>query len=132
MAKPLPRRRWLRVVLWLIVFGSGFVAGTGLTLIGIRKGALDAIHHPETMPKKVAQRLRRPLRLSDGQLQQIERILRDRQQALQQIRKRVQPEVETELDVINREISQVLDDRQRGTWQKLFQDLRGTWLPPPP
>jgi len=129
---PRRRRRWLRVLLWLIVFGSGFVAGTGMTLIGVRKGLLEAVHHPETMPKKVAQRLRRPLHLSDEQVGRIEQILRDRQQSLQQIRIRVQPEVEAELDVIDREISQVLDDHQRVQWQKLFQQLRSTWLPPPP
>lgn len=129
---PRRRRRWLRVLLWLIVFGSGFVAGTGMTLIGVRKGLLEAVHHPETMPKKVAQRLRRPLQLSDEQTRRVEEIIRDRQQSLQQIRIRVQPEVEAELDVIDREISQVLDDNQRAQWQKLFQQLRSTWLPPLP
>jgi len=131
---PRPRHRWLRVVLWLTVFGSGFVAGTGMTLIGVRKGMLDAIHHPETMPKKAAQRLRRPLQLSEDQVQRIEQIIRDRQQSLQQIRIRVQPEVEAELDVINREISQVLDDKQRAKWNQIFHQLRKTWLPqlPPP
>ena len=79
---PRPRRRWLRWLLWLTVFGSGFVAGTGMTLIGVRQGMLTAIHHPETMPKKAAQRLRRPLQLSDEQTQRIEQIIRARQQAL--------------------------------------------------
>jgi transposase len=103
-----------------------------VTLIGVRKGLMDAIHHPETMPKKAAQRLRRPLQLSDEQTRRIEQILRDRQQTLQQIRTRVQPEVDAELDIIDREISQVLDEAQRAKWQKLFQQLRSTWLPPPP
>ena len=128
---PRPRRRWLRWLLWLTVFGSGFVAGTGLTLIGVRQGMLDAIHHPETMPKKAAQRLRRPLQLSDEQTQRIEQIIRVRQQSLQQIRIRVQPEVDAELDAIDREITQVLNETQRVKWQKLFDQLRRTWLPQP-
>lgn len=129
-APPLrPRRRRLRWLLWLIVFGSGFVIGAGMTLIGVRRGMLEAIHHPETMPKKVAQRLRRPLQLREDQVHRIEQIVRDRQQALEQIRIRVQPEVEAELDVIDREIAQVLDESQRVKWQKLFDQLRRTWLP---
>ena len=128
---PRPRRRWLRWLLWLTVFGSGFVAGTGLTLIGVRQGMLNAIHHPETMPKNAAQRLRRPLQLSEDQVQRIEQIVRDRQQSLQQIRIRVQPEVEAELDVIDREIAQVLNETQRVKWQTLFHQLRTTWLPEP-
>ena len=127
---PRPRRR-LRWLLWLIVFGSGFVIGAGMTLIGVRQGMLEAIHHPETMPRKVAQRLRRPLQLSEDQVQRIEQIVRDRQQSLEQIRIRVQPEVEAELDVIDREIAQVLNETQRVKWQKLFDQLRRTWLPQP-
>ena len=128
---PRCRRRWLRWLLWLIVFGSGFVAGVGLTLIGVRKGLLEAIQHPETMPRKMAQRLRRPLQLNDEQMRRIERIVAERQQALQQIRIRVQPEVDAELDVIQREIAQVLDEQQRTKWEQLFRQLRSTWLPPP-
>jgi hypothetical protein len=129
---PRRRRRWLRWLLWSIVFGSGFVAGIGLTLIGVRKGMLEAVQHPETMPKKVAQRLRRPLQLSDEQMRRIEQIVAERQQALLQIRIRVQPDVDAELDVIQREIAQVLDEQQRTKWEQLFRQLRSTWLPPPP
>jgi hypothetical protein len=129
---PRPRRRWLRWLLWAIVFGSGFVAGAGLTLIGVRKGLLESIHHPETMPKKVAQRLQRPLHLSAEQMRRIEQIVAERQQVLLQIRDRVQPEVEAELDVIQREIAQVLDAEQRLQWAQLFSQLRRTWLPAMP
>ena len=134
LAAPPPRRRrrWLRWLLWAIVFGSGFVAGAGLTLIGVRKGVLESIHHPETMPKKVAERLRRPLQLSPEQMRRIEQIVAERQQVLLQIRVRVQPEVEAELDVIQREIAQVLDAKQRVKWEQLFGQLRRTWLPPMP
>jgi hypothetical protein len=129
---PRPRRRWLRWLLWLIVFGSGFVVGAGLTLIGVREGLLESIHHPETMPKRVAQRLQRPLELSPEQMRRIEQIVAERQQILLQIRVRVQPEVEAELDVIQREIAKVLDEKQRVKWEQLFQDLRRTWLPAMP
>jgi hypothetical protein len=129
---PRPRRRWLRWLLWAIVFGSGFVAGAGLTLIGVRKGLLESIHHPETMPKKVAERLRKPLQLSPEQMRRIEQIVAERQQVLLQIRVRVQPEVEAELDVIQREIAKVLDEKQRVKWEQLFDQLRRTWLPPMP
>jgi len=131
-APPRPRRRWLRWLLWTVIFGSGFVAGVGVTLIAVRRGALESIHHPETMPKKIAQRLRRPLELSDEQMRRIEQIVARRQPALLQIRVRFQPEVEAELDGIQREIAQVLDEQQRPRWEQLFDHLRRTWLPPLP
>lgn len=124
-----PRRRWLSWLLWLVVFGSGFVAGVGGTLIGVRRGLLESIHHPEAMPGKIAQRLRRPLQLSDDQQRRVEQIVAARQQVLLRIRVRVQPEVDAELDSIRREIGQVLDDQQRSKWEPLFDHLRRTWLP---
>ena len=84
------------------------------------------------MPKKVAQRLQRPLQLTPEQMRRIEQIVAERQQVLLQIRVRVQPEVEAELDVIQREIAQVLDEKQRAKWEQLFRELRRTWLPAMP
>jgi hypothetical protein len=46
-------RRWVRPLLWLLIFASGFAAGTGVTLIGVRHAALFAIHHPQEMPARV-------------------------------------------------------------------------------
>jgi len=127
-----PRRRWLRVVLWLVIFVSGLIAGSGLTLIAVREGVLRAIHHPEEMPAKVAQRLRRPLGLTDEQTEQITQILRRRQKALSGIRRHYQPEVEHQLDLLEAEIGAVLDDRQRETWRRIFESKRRTWTPPMP
>jgi hypothetical protein len=132
---PAPRRgsrRWLRPLLWLVIFASGFAVGTGVTLIGVRNAALFAIHHPQEMPARVAQRLRRPLGLSAAQVQQVEQILVDRQQALQKIRAATQPQVEAELDLAEQQIAEVLNAPQRDKWQRLFHKLRSTWIPVAP
>ena len=127
-----PRRRWIRVVLWLVIFGSGLFAGTGLTLIAVRQGALHAIHHPEEMPANLAKRLRRPLRLTDEQTEQVRQILSGRQKALEEIRGRYQPENEQQLDLIEAEIADVLDDQQREIWHRIFDNKRRIWIPPLP
>jgi uncharacterized protein YdeI (YjbR/CyaY-like superfamily) len=84
-----------------------------------------------TGPRR-AQRLRRPLGLSDAQTQQVEQILVERQQALQKIRAATQPQVEAELDLIQQQIAEVLDAKQREQWQRLFNKLRSTWIPSAP
>jgi hypothetical protein len=127
-----PRRRWLRVILWLVIFGSGLFVGTGLTLMAVRRGMLEAIHHPEKMPANLANRLRRPLRLSDEQAEQVEQILSQRQVALEAIRVRYQPEIEQQLDRIEAEIADVLDEKQREAWYRMFDNKRRIWIPPLP
>jgi hypothetical protein len=106
--------------------------GTGLTLMAVRHGMLELIHHPEKMPAKVAQRLRRPLRLNEEQVAQVTQILGKRQVALDEIRVRYQPEIEQQLDLIEAEIAEVLDDGQREIWHRMFENKRRIWIPPLP
>ncbi|MBN2476509.1 MAG: hypothetical protein JXB62_17980 [Pirellulales bacterium] len=131
-AAPPRRRAWVRLLLSLAIFVSGVVVGAGGTLIVVRNRVLHAVHHPEDMPAVIAARLRRTLSLRDDQAQQVEQILRQRQLALQEIRRRFQPQVETELDAVEAQISAVLDETQRVRWQKHFEHLRRTWMPAPP
>jgi hypothetical protein len=124
------RRRWLWVLLFAsIVFASGAVTGTGLTLLVIRDRVLHAIHHPETAPERITQRLRRVLDLDDTQAARIEQILRSRQENLQEIRQRVQPEVMAELRRVEDEVAQVLRPEQREIWEARVRQLRETWVP---
>jgi hypothetical protein len=122
----------VRLLLWAVIFGSGFFVGTGVTLIAVRNGLLQAIHHPERMPVNVANRLKRPLRLSDQQVREIQAILRQRQQSLEELRGRVQPELMEELDLIEQQIAEVLNEDQRVTWKKMFDRMRRVWVPPLP
>ena len=130
---PTPRRRLgVRVLLSLIIFVSGGVAGTCITMLAIRNRVLHAVHHPEEMPSLIALRLRRTLNLSDEQVRQVEKILGRRQLAIQSIRRKFQPPIEGELDRVEEEISALLDDRQRGHWRECFEQLRAEWFPSPP
>jgi hypothetical protein len=128
-----PRRRlWIGVLLSLVIFVSGGLAGMGTTLIVSRNRVLYAIHHPEQMPSLIAARMRGKLNLSEEQVLQVETILGRRQLAIQAIRRQFQPQVERELDRVEEEIAQVLDDQQRARWHEHFGQLRHTWIPEPP
>ncbi len=120
------------LLLAMLIFVSGLIIGGGLTLIRVRHGALWAIHHPEEAPPQIAAHLRWKLGLSDEQTRQVEQIVRKRQQALQAIRREVQPRVMIELDRVEAEIAATLDDSQRVKWHALFAKLRERWIPPLP
>jgi hypothetical protein len=130
---PAPRpRRWRSLLLALLIFVSGAIVGGGLTVIRARHGAWWAIHHPEEAPPRIAAHLRWKLGLSDDQTQQVEAIVRKRQQALQAIRREVHPRVMAELDRVEADIDYVLNDSQRAKWHALFTKLRERWIPPLP
>ena len=126
---PPPRRRWTRLLLALLIFLSGVGVGVGGALIVVRHRVLHAIHHPDEMPALLAARLRHRLRLSTEQVQRVETIFTQRQHALQEVRRRAQPEVEAELERVEQQVAEVLDEQQRQAWHRQFQQLRDTWLP---
>jgi hypothetical protein len=128
----LRRRFWIHVLLWFVIFSSGGVVGTGITLLLIRERVLHAIHHPEEMPSLIASQMRGTLHLNAEQVQKVEDVLSRRQLAIQAIRRQFQPQVERELDRVETEISEVLNDQQRVRWRENFEQLRGDWVPPTP
>ncbi len=132
--RPLPTRRrfWKQALLSLIIFASGAIVGTCTTLILIRQQVHHRIHHPEEMPGKIAARMQRKLDLSNEQTEQVQAILTERQQAIQQIRREFQPQLEAELNQMQEQVAHLLDDSQRMAWQAWFQDLRATWIPSAP
>ena len=127
-----PRSGWLRTLLYVVIFASGCIVGAGTTVIAIRNSALFAVHHPAKMPSKIAARMTKVLSLSDEQAREVEAILRERQSAIQDIRREFQPRIEMELDRLEEQISAVLDEKQRENWQERFEYLRHTWVPAPP
>ena len=127
-----PRRKWVTLLLALLIFVAGLVCGAGLTIVTAVHRLQYAIHHPEDEPARVATTLKRKLGLDDKQRGQIEEIIARRQVDLNAIRREFQPKVMDQLTQIRDEISGVLNETQREHWTKMFDDIRDRWLPPIP
>jgi hypothetical protein len=126
------RHRWLAIVLAVVIFLSGFVIGSGTAVVFIHNHLINAVRYPNQAADRIAERLRRSLDLTDSQAAQVKAIIHKRQTALQDIRRRVQPEVEAQLDLVEREVSDVLEPQQQKKWHEMLEHLRTTWLPPTP
>jgi hypothetical protein len=122
----------VRVLLILAIFASGFAVGSFATGVFIRSKVIESIQAPETVPPRIAARLRRLLGLSDEQTKEVTAIIDKRRLAIQSIRREFQPEIETQLDEAQAEISEVLTAEQRERWQRHFEEMRSIWLPPLP
>jgi hypothetical protein len=128
-----PRRRpWRSLLLGLIILLCGILIGTGGTVIVLQKVVLYAIHHPEEVPNRVAERMRNKLGLSDEQTKKVKAILAERQRAFLALRRAARPKVEQELERLREEVATILDKNQARKWRKRFDALTRQWMPPPP
>ena len=125
-------RTWVRVLLMLAIFASGFVVGAYATGVFIRGKVIESIKSPESVPPRIAARLRRMLGLSAEQTDEVTAIIEKRRLAIQSIRREFQPQIEEQLDEAQSEIAEVLNTEQRERWQRHITEMRSIWLPPLP
>jgi hypothetical protein len=126
------RRRWVTFLLSLVLLGSGFIIGSGVTLVVGYRVIQHRLRHPEELPDRAVARLRKPLNLSNEQAREIKTILRKHLAELQQMRRRWQPEIEAQLDSIEQDVAGVLNPDQADKWHAIARERRHTWLPPLP
>lgn len=125
-------RRWLRLLAALLIFGAGMICGGGLTVMVAVHRIDQAIRHPEEAPARITKYLTRRLDLNPDQAEQVEQLIAARQLRLQNIRREVQPRVESELNELKAQIDHVLTPDQQVKWDQVFDDALDRWLPPPP
>lgn len=126
------RRRWLTWLLLLVIFVSGAAVGAAGALLVLRQQVLNAIHNPRQTASRVAQHISRKLDLDPEQSRRVAEIVNQRQQALQAIRREVQPRVEGELSQLEKQIAEVLNEKQKEKWHATCDSYRRLWLPPVP
>ena len=127
-----PRRRWvLTILLALVIFVSGALVGGGLTFKIIASRFKGFFQDPEVAAERITHRMKRRLDLTDAQVVQVQRIILERQKALQSLRKKVWPELEAQIEKTRQELSAVLTPEQARKLEKEFSHFRKFWLRSP-
>lgn len=129
---PVKRRRWLALVLTAIIFVSGLAIGSGLTFMYADYRRAYYLSHPEEVPRRFTQRLRRVLKLTDEQAVQVEAIVAARWPKFQETRRQVYPILSQHLDAFRVEVAAVLRPDQLDRWDRYIERIRKMWNPPPP
>ncbi|MBI5252459.1 MAG: hypothetical protein HY912_23440 [Desulfomonile tiedjei] len=122
------RRRWRSFFLGMMILLFGIAIGAGGTVVIAKRVILHAIHHPEEAPKRMTERVRSKLDLSEEQTAKVKAILTERQKEIQALRRRIQPEVENELQKAKEEVAAILRPDQAEKWRERFDQLR-IWFP---
>jgi hypothetical protein len=129
---PKKRRKWLAALLIFFVFLAGMMVGSGLTIAVAVHRLQIAIRHPEQVPARLTAFLDKRLHLSHEQAIEVEGLIAKRQAHFQQIRRDVQPRIQSELDGLRQEVNDVLTPDQQLKWDRLYSEAVRTWLPPAP
>jgi len=132
-AAPLPtapkRRRWLTVLLAILIFGAGAVSGAAVTMAAFVHRMQFVLHHPEGLPGRIVSRLERSLNLDEAQKPKVEAIVAKRQEAMMGLRREFEPHLMKEMDTLRAEVGDVLTPPQRERWERMFDSFRARWLP---
>lgn len=124
-----PRRRLPAYVQSFLFLLCGIIIGSGVTVLFLRGALNRLVQDPDLLPERMIQRMDRSLGLEEEQRAAIEAIVEARMGGLREIRARVRPEVQMELDALRNEVSAVLTPEQRAQWEARFDSLRERWQP---
>jgi hypothetical protein len=126
------RRYWRRVLMALLIFLGGAACGAAVATMAMKHGVHHGDQGPHSISSHITSRLADMLDLTDDQAAQVREIILRRHNALVDIRRDIQPRLEVELAVLEKEIAAVLNEQQRVKWHAHAADIRSHWLPPIP
>ena len=133
---PAPRKiaRVRPVLLGLVILLSGIAIGAGGVLLIAPKKILPPFMEPGLSAKFITERMTSDLQLSPAQAAEVQRIVKERMQALDRIREETSPRVNAELRQMKDELSKVLTPEQARAWKERLDKFRQMgpprWSPP--
>ena len=123
--------RWRMAFFGLVILLAGIVIGSSSTLMLVRHRERGRPWGPESVSWKMVDDLQRYLDLSPEQAKKIGAIVKKRMQELEKLRIEARPKAADQLKLMNEEISAVLTEEQRQTWQQNWRQRFHSFQRPP-
>ncbi|MEM9941507.1 MAG: hypothetical protein AAF939_07950 [Planctomycetota bacterium] len=121
--------RWVQAVVLLIVFASGVASGVFGTSSYIFDRMASFRNDPNSVPTEIADGLRSKLSLNQNQYDQALAIIELRHRNITSLRNDIAPEIHSEFDQLESELSKILNESQTGRWSEIAGWVRETFLP---
>ncbi len=129
-SRPARTRRWLSVVLGVVIFLSGVVVGGAGAFIVLREVTLYRLHNPEKRILQDTKVLQRKLGLTEEQTRDVLAIFSRYLKKFQQFRRETRPGLDAKIESLKAEVAAVLQEEQAQKWNAWIDDTRKTWMPP--
>jgi hypothetical protein len=113
----------MQIVLAIVVFAAGIATGAGLYALYSDRHQDYYRKHPELAAVRFAERLARPLNLSESQEEQLQQIVQRHWPTFQAIRADLFPRMKSELDNVRGELVTVLSKEQLKSWDDSVDDM---------
>ncbi|HUY92083.1 MAG TPA: hypothetical protein VMV10_25300 [Pirellulales bacterium] len=127
------QRRWLSLLIMVVVFCSGAAIGSGLTTISIESIYQERWRRPWNGQKRMLEALNRELDLSDSQTAEVSQILKKHDEAVKKIwSEEVGPKMQTLVKQLDGRIAAVLTPEQEPLWHAWLDKRKSRVCPPPP
>ena len=120
---------WVQVLVLLVVFIAGGVAGSMITTRVIHSRMEEYRQQAPIFSQDIVMRLRMRLSSSDEQATKVQRIIEKRHSKMIQYRNEGSQMMHAEFDGMVEEIAGVLDDFQTQRWRGIADHVRRTYLP---
>jgi hypothetical protein len=120
-------KNWKSILLLLLVFLAGLMAGVVGTRIVVRRAVQQAILHPERAQMLLERDLARKLRLDADQQAKLHGTMLEMRGQLRELRQEYQPQAVEVLRVADGKIASVLRPEQVACYEKLKLENRPLW-----
>ncbi len=120
---------WVQVLVLLVVFIAGGVAGSMVTTRVIHSRMEDYRQQAPIFSEDIVMRLRMRLALSDEQAIDVQKIIEKRHAKMVEYRSEGSQKMHTEFDAMVEEVADVLDELQAQRWRGIADHVRRTYLP---
>jgi hypothetical protein len=117
--------RWRMAFFGLIILLAGIVIGASSTFILCRDMFMGPRIWPAIAGEGMFRELTRHLDLSPEQQEKIKPICEKRMQRLNEIGIETRPQIVEQIELMNEEISSLLDEHQKRLWQRHLRRLQG-------
>lgn len=128
-----PRRttmsRWVQCGVLLLVFAAGGIVGAMVAAKTIHSRMNYYREHPEALPAAIVPKLKHELGLNDEQVVTVRGIVTLRHSKIAEYQQQSAQAIHNEFKLMEDEVAEVLDEKQKALWRELTNSVRERYLP---
>jgi hypothetical protein len=111
-----------------VIFASGVIIGVGVMMIINMKPWPGELRTFEERRDRLTERIADKLDFSTEQTEQLRAVIGERLQSIQELRKKLEPEMENEAKALREQIDQIVREDQKEKWRELYESLHKRWF----